>query len=101
MSDAAVDSAAVMAKWLNQHPSADPSGKATSWFTLLFPKAHDLALSLPVVVLSTRFGLLENVLSHFEAGVGSKRDVVVGLARGLGYTLSPEHRQEFVQQLLR
>eukprot|EP00878_Enallax_costatus_P045420 GHUV01054701.1.p1 GENE.GHUV01054701.1~~GHUV01054701.1.p1 ORF type:complete len:112 (-),score=28.74 GHUV01054701.1:264-599(-) len=101
MSDAAIDSAAVMSKWLSQHSAADPTGKASSWFTQLFPRAYDLALALPVVVPSTRFGLLENVLSHLEAGVSSKRDLVVGLARGLGFTLSPELRPDFVQQLLR
>lgn len=101
MSDAAVDSSAVMSKWLSTHPKADPSGKATSWFTQMFPRAYDLALALPVVVPSTRFGLLENVLSHLEAGVSSKRELVVGLARGLGFTLSPEHRPDFVQQLMR
>jgi hypothetical protein len=52
-------------------------------------------------VPSTKFGLLENVLSHLDAGVGSKRDLAVGLARGLAYTLSPEHRKDFVDQLVR
>lgn len=101
MSDAAVDSAAVMTKWLSQHPSVDPSGKAASWFAQLFPRAYDLTLAQPVVVPSTKFGLLENVLSHLAAGVASKRDLVVGLARGLGYTLAPSHRADFVAQLLR
>lgn len=101
LSDAAVDSAAVMAKWLTQHPTADASGKAASWFSQLFPRAYDMVLSQPAVVPSTKFGLLENVLSHLSAGVQSKRDLLVGLAQGLGYTLAPEHRADFITQLLR
>jgi hypothetical protein len=67
-----------------------------------FPcRAHDLALSQPVVVPSTKFGLLENVLSHLATGMSTKRDLAVGLARGLAYALSPEHRKEFVDQLVR
>lgn len=101
MSDAAVESAAVMAKWLTQHPSADASGKAASWFSQLFPRAYDMVLAQPAVVPSTKFGLLENVLSHLSTGVQSKKDLLVGLVRGLGYTLAPEHRTSFVTQLLR
>jgi hypothetical protein len=64
-------------------------------------RAHDLALSQPVVVPSTKFGLLENVLSHLASGMSAKRDLAVGMARGLAYTLSPEHRKEYLDQLVR
>lgn len=64
-------------------------------------RAHDLALLQPVVVPSTKFGLLENVLSHLAAGIDSKRQLAVGLARGLAYTMGPEHRKDFIDQLLR
>jgi hypothetical protein len=38
MSDAAVDPASVLAKWLTQHPAADPTGKAAAWFNQLFSR---------------------------------------------------------------
>lgn len=101
MSDAAVDPSAVMSKWLSQHPAADPSGKLASWFAQVFPRACELATSYPMMVSTTKFGLLENVLSHLEVGVSYKRDLYAGLARGLGCTLGTELRQEFLQQLLR
>lgn len=101
MSQGAVDTRAVMTKWLQRHPTADPSGGASDWFDQLFPRAHDLLAAPPVVVPSTQFGLLENVLSQLAAGVSSKKDVVLGLARGLGFTLDPEHRKQFVSNLVR
>lgn len=101
MSEAAIEPSAVLAKWLTQHPAADPAGSATKWFDQLFPAAYDLLSAQPAVVPSTRFGLLENVLSQLSAGIGSRKDVVLGLARGLGFMLGPELRQQFVSQLLR
>eukprot|EP00879_Flechtneria_rotunda_P030290 GHRR01032908.1.p1 GENE.GHRR01032908.1~~GHRR01032908.1.p1 ORF type:complete len:237 (+),score=75.19 GHRR01032908.1:354-1064(+) len=102
MSDAAVNDVAVMLRWLKQGLAADPTGKAATWFSQLFPKAYDLAMSYPAVVPSTRFGLLDNVLSQLAVtGMDNKRDLAVALARGLGYTLKPEQRQEFVAQIVR
>lgn len=101
MSEAAIEPTAVLTKWLTQHPAADPSGSATKWFDQLFPKAYELLVSQPTVVPSTRFGLLENVLSQLSAGIGSRKDVLLGLARGLGFTLDPDHRQQYVSQLSR
>jgi hypothetical protein len=101
MSQGAVDTRAVMTKWLQQHPTADPSGCARDWFDQLFPRAYDLLAAPPEFVPSTQFGLLENVLSQLAAGVSSKRDVILGLARGLGFTLDPEHRRQFVSHLAR
>lgn len=101
MSEAAIEPSAVLAKWLTQHPAADPAGSATMWFEQLFPATYDLLSAHPAVIPSTRFGLLENVLSQLSAGIGSRKDVVLGLARGLGFTLRPELRQQFVSQLLR
>lgn len=101
MSEAAIEPSAVLAKWLAQHPAADFAGSAAKWFDQLFPAVYDILSAQPAVVPSTRFGLLENVLSQLSAGIGSRKDVVLGLARGLGFTLGPELRQQFVSQLLR
>jgi hypothetical protein len=98
MSEAAIEPSAVLAKWLVQHPTADPSSSAADWFQQLFPKAYDLLSAQPAIAPSTRFGLLENVLSQLSAGIGSKKDVMLGLARGLGFTLDPEHRKQYVAQ---
>lgn len=101
MSEAAIDPNAMVTKWLACHTTADPSGSAADWFSQLFPRAYDLLAAQPSAVPSTRFGLLDNVLSQLSLGISSKRDIFLGLARGLGFTLSPEHRQLFVSQLMR
>jgi hypothetical protein len=101
MNEAAIEPSAVLTKWLTQHPTADPSGSATKWFDQLFPTAYDLLASQPAVVPCTRFGLLECVLSQLSAGISSRKDAMLGLAKGLGFTLEPAQRQQFVSQLFR
>ena len=101
MSEAAIEPSAVLTKWLGRHPTVDPTGSAANWFAQLFPRAYELLAAQPVVVPSTRFGLLENVLSQLSFGISSKRDMVLGIARGLGFTLQPGDRQAFIAQLLR
>lgn len=101
MNEAAIEPSAVLTKWLTQHPTADPSGSATKWFDQLFPTAYDLLALQPAIVPSTRFGLLESVLSQLSAGISSRKDVMLGLARGLGFTLEPTQRQQYVSQLFR
>jgi hypothetical protein len=101
MSDAAVEHSTIMTCWLSKRPSADPTGKAAAWFNQLYPQAYDLVMAHPVVVPSTSFGLLENVLSQLESGIGSRRDLVVGLARGLGMAIGQPKRPGFMSQLMR
>lgn len=114
LSEADIEPSAVLTKWLTQHPAVDPSGSSATWFNQLFPRAYEILLAagagpagsapVSVVLPSTRFGLLENALSQLvlaAGGVGSKKDMLLGLARGLGFTLAPEHRQQFVAQLAR
>ena len=100
MSEAAIKPRAVLEKWLVQYPAADPSGSAAAWFCQWWPKAHDLAAQLTAVP-TTHFGLLENVLSQMPAGIASKKDLMLGLARGLGFMLDPERRQQYLAQLSR
>lgn len=101
MSEADIEPSAVLAKWLAQQPTLDHSGSALTWLGQLLSRAHDALSTQPVVVPSTRFGLLENVLSQLTAGISGKRDVMLGVARGLGFTLQPEHRQQYIAQLAR
>lgn len=101
MSEAAIEPTAVLTKWLAHHPTADPSGSAVDWFKALFHRAYELLACQACAVPSTRFGLLHNVLSQLATGISSKRDLLLGLARGLGFTLDTEQRQQFVSQLAR
>jgi hypothetical protein len=115
MSEAAIEPAAILTRWLSQQQrraavagtSGANSSSLAAWLEQLFPAAYELAVGQHAApVPSTRFGLLENVLSQlWSATTGtassSKREWVLGLARGLGFALAPEQRQAFVAQLLR
>ena len=49
--------------------------------------------------MGTQVGLLSSALSHLTGGIGSKRDFVVALARGLGANMAPDTRSDFLADL--
>jgi len=97
LSEDDIDVRRVTEKWTNTQPETDRE-PLEALLDQFFFKALDLVMKMEFVVDTTLVGTVSNGLSQL-AGANTKPAFLVGLIRGLGGNLMPQHRETFAKEL--
>jgi len=99
MSEDNVDTDRILKSWIKRQPGT-VQGNLETWTKAYFYKALEWTLSRPIVVDTTKTGVLNNALSHLE-GADNRAAYARGLAMGFGALMEGEVQQEFLSHVSR
>ena len=99
MSEDNVDTDRILKSWIKSQPGT-VQGNLETWTREYFHKALEWTLGRPIVVDTTKTGVLNNALSHLE-GADSRAAYARGLAMSFGALMEGEVQREFLSHVSR